>query len=198
MAFMSLMLYVTFNPKIIFDRYKEYDEAKHLESFNYRMKSNRSVQLILNEILDDVGGSRCYVLEMHNGKANSTGLSFNYGSLTYEVTRDSVESVREDYSDFSLERYPLAFWVYENGYWCGTVDDLMKIDRKLALKFEANDTYAAIATTIYGIKSEIGFVGVSFGPEFENLDKATILNKLRKYANQISPFLDGDYIGLNN
>ena len=131
---------------------------------------------------------------MHNGKQNSSGLSFNYGSLTYECTVDTAWSVREDYVEFSLDRYPITMYVYENGYWYGSTDDLMCLDRKLALKLEANDAYFLSVTTIYGIKSEIGFLGVTFGPNGCPLDEETLPNKMRKYASQLSPFLDGENV----
>jgi outer membrane protein OmpA-like peptidoglycan-associated protein len=193
MVFMSVMLMITFNPTIVFDKYREYDEYKHAQSFNYRMKSSKTVSLMLKDMLGELGGIRAFVIEMHNGKSNSTGLSFNYGSQTYEELADNIESVREDYSDFSLDRYPIIMKIYDEGYWAGTVEDMKKIDKRLALKLESNDAYYIAVTTIYGMKSEIGFLGITFSKDsFKNTPD--MQNKLRKYATQLSPFLDGERV----
>ena len=150
MVFISVMLMITFNPTILFDKYREYDEYKHAQSFNY-------------------------------------------GSQTYEELADNIESVREDYSDFSLDRYPIIMKIYDEGYWAGTIEEMKKIDKRLALKLESNDAYYIAVTTIYGMKSEIGFLGITFTKDsFKNMPD--MQNKLRKYATQLSPFLDGERV----
>jgi hypothetical protein len=54
----------------------------------------------------------------------------------------------------------------------------------------ANDgAYLAIAM-IYGIKSEIGFLGITFSQETE--DKTDLRKILAKYSSMISPLLDGE------
>lgn len=194
LIFMSLVLTVAFNPSIVFDKYREYDEMKHAQSFNYRMKSNKATQLILKDILEETKAQRCLIIEMHNGKSNSTGLSFNYGTATYECVNDSVESIREDYTEFTLERYPLMMKVYDEGQWCGTTDELMQYDKKLAMKLKSNDTYGIAITTIYGIRSEIGFLVLSFGETHSKCNREEMANMMRKYAAEISPLLDGERI----
>ena len=195
MVFMSFAIMLAMNPSIIFDKYRAYDDQKHTESFNYRMKSTKTVQLMLKECLYETGGIRCFIVEMHNGKTNSSGLSFNYGSMTYEVDADSVFSIQEDYSEFSLERYNLISYVYENGYWCGNVEDMCDIDEKLSMKLRANDTYGVAISMIYGTKNEIGFIGISFDENgCMTHDHTEVKKLLTKYAMQIAPFLDGDNV----
>ena len=191
MVFMSIMVTITLNPGIIFDKYSTYAEERHAQSFEYRMKSSKAVQLMLHDIRDDFSAMRVFVIELHNGKSNPTGLSFNFGSLTYEVLSHDATSVREDYSDFSLERYPFIMQLYEDGYWEGYTSDLKKIDKRLALKLESNDVYYVAFTSIYGMNREIGFLGITFS-EQEYKQIPNLSNKLRKYATQLSPFLDGE------
>ena len=192
MVFMSITLLFSLNPSIIFDKYREYDEQKHTESFNYRMRSQKAVQLLLKELMGEVHSTRCFVIELHNGKTNAAGLSFNYGSLTYECLNDTTESIMEDYSDFSLERFPITAYLYENGFWCGTTEELRSVDKKLAVRLESNGTYGIAFTTIYGIKNEIGFLGISFDRNKSGCDRNFVSNKIRKYANELSPLLDGE------
>ena len=195
LVFMSVMVSIALNPTVVFDKYKEYEELKHQQSFDYRMKSSPAVQAILDNSVTKLNALRAFVIELHNGKANSTGLSFNYGSMTYEsLNGDSVGSVKEDYSDFSLDRYPMVMKVYEDGLWYGTVSSVEKIDKKLGFKMEGNEADYMIVTSIYGVKSEIGFFGVTYkGEGPTDIQKA--INEVRKIANQLSPLLDGDCIG---
>lgn len=191
MIFISYTTYLTFNPSIMFKRYSEYEAKKHNESFEYRMESAPVVQSVIDNMVIETGALRTFVIEMHNGKYNSSGLSFNYGSLTYEATRDGVESIREDYDDFTLERYPFLYKVYKLGKWSGTVVELMKIDKRLALKLQANNAYYISLSVIYGSKNEIGFIGATFSKD-DVIQKNKIENLIYRYAGKIAPYLDGE------
>jgi hypothetical protein len=191
MLFVSYATYISLNPSVIFEKYREYEEARHDESFNYRMKVIPIVQSYVDNLLLDIKADRSYIIEMHNGKYNPTGLSFNYGSLTYESLNDSIQSVREDYADFTLERYPVLVKAYKDGYWAGSLDELRTIDKSIALKMEANGCKYAAITIIYGSKRDIGFLGVSFvNKPPKNKDEISIA--LKKYSSKISPYLDGE------
>ena len=193
LIFMSMVLTLVFNPNIIFDKYREYDELRHTESFNRRMKANKAMQLELKDIVSNMRAYRGFVIELHNGKVNSTGLSFNYGGMTYEALgSDTIISVAEDYADFTLDRYPILMKVYDEGYWCGTTDDLAKLDKRMALRLESNNAYGIVLTTIYGVKSEIGFLGITYNEMPPNIKVDGTANLMRKYAAQIAPLLDGD------
>ena len=193
LIFMSMVLTLVFNPSLIFDKYIEYDEIRHTESFNQRMKANKAMQLELKEIVSEMQAYRGFVIELHNGKVNSTGLSFNYGALTYEaLANDTIASVAEEYADFTLDRYPVLMKVYDEGYWCGTTDELAKFDKRMALRLESNNVSGIILTTIYGVKSEIGFLGVTYDVMPMNIKTNRTANIMHKYAAQIAPLLDGD------
>lgn len=190
MLFISYATYLSFNPSILFERYEKYELEQHYEMFDYRMNSIPYVQTNLNSLLHETDATRAYIIELHNGKSNSAGLSFNYGTLTYESNVEGSYSIREDYTEFSLERYPLLVKIYHDGFWCGNVEELSLIDKRLAHKMCANDgAYLAIAM-IYGIKSEIGFLGITFSQEPE--DKTNLRKILAKHSSMISPLLDGE------
>lgn len=196
MVFISYTTYIALNPSVIFDRYMEYEEQRHTESFNYRMESTPIVQSLMDNMVNETGALRGFVIEMHNGKYNSSGLSFNYGSLTYESDRQGTESVKEDYLDFTLDRYPLLSLVHREGKWNGTIEELESIDKRLALKLESNEAYYVYLSMIYGSKREIGFIGLTFSKEdainIENVEKI-----LYRYTGKISPYLDGEKVKRN-
>ena len=192
MLFISYATYLSFNPSILFERYEKYESERHYEMFDYRMHALPYVEKNLNSLLHETDAMRAYIIEMHNGKANSAGLSFNYGTMTYEADNDCCLSIREDYAEFSLERYPLLVKVYSDGFWSGTIDEIAAIDKRLAHKVCANDGgYIALAM-IYGIKSEIGFLGIAFTEKPEN--DSELRKILYKYTSMISPLLDGEKV----
>ena len=187
--FTAYAVHIGTHPDIIFEKYEEYAEQRHAESFYYRMKASPQIQSYIDQMRLECNGMRTFIIEMHNGKYNAAGLSFNYGALTYESVSEGYDSVLDDYIDFSLERYPTLGRIYEEGYWSGTVDELMEYDKHLALKLKSNDVEYFAATMIYGTKGDIGFIGVTYGHTDINVAKTKQV--LVKYAMKISPLLDG-------
>lgn len=185
-------VYLANNPSIIYDNYCEYIEYKHSQSFKYRMETTPKVQSILNDMVMETNAMRGFVVELHNGKYNSAGLSFNYGSMTYESLRADAESVMEDYADFSLERFPIILKAYNNGQWCGRIEELSRFDKRIALRLESNNVKYLYLKTIYGINDVIGFIGITYGNEDDNVDADEVGAILNKYASRISPLLDGE------
>jgi hypothetical protein len=194
MVFISYTTYLTLNPSIMFDRFAEYAEEKHRESFDQRMKASPMIQIVLDNIREETNASRVFIIEMHNGKYNSTGLSFNYGSLTYESLSDSVMSIMEDYADFTLERYPILGKVYIDNKWYGTINELAFIDRRLSLKLEANGSSYIALHIIYGMKSEVGFLCVEYNNENNVIPEHDIDTAVHKALPKLSKYLDGDNI----
>ena len=188
--FISYTTYLTANPSIIFDRYRTYEDEKHKASFNYRMESSTKILNYMNELVEDSKSTRAFIIELHNGKYNSTGLSFNFGSLTYEALRNGAESIQEDYADFTLDRYSFILHLCKNGYWSGSIDDIESIDPKMAYKLRSNNVQYMCVMPIYGETAEIGFIGISYTDEDSKMP-SNVRNILFKYSQIISPLLDG-------
>lgn len=184
--------YFVEHPEKIMDRITKYSEEKHAKSFAYRMESSPKIEDCLDKLVLESDAARAFIIEMHNGKYNSAGLSFNYGAMNYESVNEGIESVRDDYVDFTLERFQLCYKVYKDGFWSGTIDELSKVDKRLALRMRSNDTrtdYLAVVM-IYGENSEIGFLGITYH-KGDEIDEEKTHKLLMKYAAQLSPLLDG-------
>lgn len=188
-AFFSYMIYITTHPQVIFEKYEEYSEKIHSESFNKRIKASPQIQSCLNEMRYETDAYRCFVIEMHNGKYNAAGLSFNYGALTYESAADTTSSVIDDYLDFALERYPILLAIHSDGYWEGTADELVKIDKHLGMKIRSNGSEYIALRLLYGENGEIGFIGLTYSEPEPKTKKLRVY--LTKYGAKISPLLGG-------
>ena len=159
---------VFINQKVIINKIvKEHNKemqtatAKKLE---FRIKEvNPRVDGILYKLLLKTKADRAFVIEMHNGTDNPTGLPFAFGDMTYEkLGNDSVQSVIYEYEKINLSTLPLATYLGRNKRFVGSIEDLSKIDSRLAKKMTINGCKYIGIYSIRGSDLEIGWVGVSY------------------------------------
>ena len=135
------VVFFTLNPTYLLDKIDKFQVDKHSEAINKRVQSDKDVRLLLERLLESTDADRAWLVEFHNGSSNiATGLPFLYGSMRIEATRDSILSIEDDYSDFSLSRYPLMYKLMQDGYYYGSVDSIVNIDKRLyyKMKFSTN------------------------------------------------------------
>lgn len=162
----------------------------HDKALGKRQEIKPKIDDILNSTLDYLNASRVFIIEMHNGTNNVSGLPFLYGEMTYEVASDGVEHVDEDYINVSLSRFTLPYKLESTHIWLGSVDELKKIDEKLALKLASNDvTYLAISH-IHGIRNELGFFGITYCKNTEPKSRDIIMTKMVESSQKLSTLLD--------
>lgn len=157
------VVFFTLNPTYLLDKIDKFQVDKHSEAISKRMQSDKDVRLILERLLEITDADRAWLVEFHNGSSNiATGLPFLYGSMRIEATRDSILNIEDDYSDFSLSRYPLMYKLMQDGYYYGSVDSIVNIDKRLYYKMKSNNVNQFAALTLYDGNSPIGVIGLSF------------------------------------
>lgn len=173
----------------VFDK----QQVEHDLAMEQRRKIDPKVGLELTNLIIDTKCSRSYVIEVHNGGANTSGLSFRYGEMTYEETNQGVFSVAEDYKEFNLSRFPFVIHLYNNRYWAGSMDDMAKIDKHMSLRMRSNDAKYAAFVMMYGSNGkEIGFIGVSYTYDYNPTpeERAKLRNHIEAAANKVVFDLD--------
>ena len=197
MFFVSgIIIYCTFNPEDMFERYDRYVETKHNASTEYRIESGPKVKFYLNQMVKELNADRAYVMEYHNGKSNPSGLQWQYADMTF--LNDESEDILDEYQNISLVRYAFAYRLYETGFYSGTVRNIGNFDKRLALRLEANDVAYISAMMLYGENlCGIGFLGVSYKNE-PSLKPEEIQKILTKYTIAIAPLLDGTNAMIKN
>lgn len=157
------VVFFTLNPTYLLDKIEQLQVDKHSEAISKRVQSDKDVRLILERLLEITDADRAWLVEFHNGSSNiATGLPFLYGSMRIEATRDSILNIEDDYSDFSLSRYPLMYKLMQDGYYYGSVDSIINIDKRLYYKMKSNNVNEFAALTLYDGNSPIGVIGLSF------------------------------------
>lgn len=192
--FASYFIYLTFNPEIIIEKYVKYKTEQHDSAVAYRKKNDPLIRMHLKELLFETDADRAFIIELHNGTTNNSGLPFYYGDMTYEEVATDVSHVDEDYHDFSLQRFPFFGKLFNDGSWYGHVDSLNIIDEKLALRLKSNGSCEIGTVIIYGREKEIGFIGISFTKKCGEHDEVKMKKIIRKYGQKIAPYLDASYI----
>ena len=200
----SILLYVMFNinniPEIIEDIIhtdKIEEVASHDAAIEVRKNIKPQIDEILTNTLNAVNADRVFVLEMHNGTNNTSGLPFLYVEMTYCQVAENVHHIDEDYINLNLSRFDFPLYLEQNHHWYGSIDDLKKIDPKMAMRLESNGAKYFAILTIQGIKNELGYFGVSFTHDvtIDNTDELMI--KLTHATQKISTLLDKSTIEID-
>lgn len=186
----SIMVYVATNPVVVFERYDEYVSEKHNASIDYRMETAPIIRAYLNQLSAEAGAERTYILEFHNGKANPSGLQWQFGDLTF--INDGTDDISDEIQNVSLSRYNFANVVHDNGCWMGSIDDLISVDERFYNRLRVNGGQYFAFQMMYGSDMrEIGVLGVTFmTDEVSNIDEQKLQTIIHKYASSMSPLLD--------
>lgn len=188
-VFFSWMTYIALNPGVVFEKYEKYISEVHNASIDYRMESAPVIRAYLNQLSMESGAERAYILEFHNGKSNPSGLQWQFGDLTF--INDGTDDISDEIQNVSLSRYNFANLVHEDGYWAGSIDELINIDERFYNRMRLNGGKYFAFQMIYGTDMrEIGILGISFIDGDNILDRTHALMMVHKYASAISPLLD--------
>lgn len=160
----------------------------HNEGTEIRTRINPEVNNLLTRMIYEMDCDRAIALEMHNGKENPTGLPFLYCDANYEETRDRTPYVGDEYINLNMSKYSFPTYLYEHTYYIGSVEDLYAIDKKLAMRLEANET-KYIAVILMRTTVDIGFLMISY-VEPPTHTRQEILSKLTYYVQEIGVYLD--------
>lgn len=156
------------NQKVIVEKilaeHKKEAQLENANNLQFRVKYvTPRVDAILYKLLAETKADRAWVIEMHNGIDNPTGLPFAFGDMTYEkMSNDTVPSVLIDYDRVNLSAYPISTYVIKNKKFVGNIDELKKIDKRMSMRVETNNIHYLVIYCITGIDVEIGWVGLSY------------------------------------
>lgn len=172
--------------KIIVEQ-KQANQINESKKLNFRVSEvNPRVDAILYKLMANTDADRVFVLEMHNGTDNPSGLPFAFCDMTYErVSDDSIEPVTNEYQRVNLSSFVFPQYLIRNKKYFGPIDDFIKIDRKIGNRIKNN---GAIFIGLYSITSsslEIGWIGLTYKynhPKNEKLVEGCLLDASQKLS----------------
>ena len=157
------VVFFTLNPTYLLEKIENTKTEQHEDAIVKRIKSDGEIRLILERLLNEAEAGRSWLIEFHNGTSNvGSGLPFLFGSMRLEATKEGIIGVEEEYSDFSLSRYPLLSKVLQDGFFYGNIEDIKPLDQKLYYKMKSNDVTEVALLAIYKGNSPLGIVGLTY------------------------------------
>lgn len=187
-TYFSWQFLSAFNYEKMVKEFTEQEMVIHSQNEHIRMVNSEKIRTSMLKLQHKSNADRVSIIEMHNGKENPTGLPFRYCDMTYEIVCDTVPYVSDEYEDINMSKFTFPDYLYSQRYFIGTIQDLKKIDKKLASKLEINDVeYFGIM--LVRNSQEIGFLMVSYESK-PNLTVNEIGSMLSDHAQEIGYYLD--------
>lgn len=190
-AFLSIFFWFVLNPTRGLEVYDEWKRRQHDILMDIRLENAPKIQSLTDKLTYKVGASRVLVLELHNGNTGHGGFPFTKCSATYESLNIGVHPIADYYQDQNLSLIPFANYIFDKGYWCGNVDELIGIDKALCFKMKSNGTEHFSACVIEGVDKPLAIMIVSFDvlPN-EQHDCSVIRESIRHVAMELSVFFE--------
>lgn len=172
----------------VIEKWLSNDNTTHTIGADIRKEINPKVIKTMTKLLYKMEADRVSILEMHNGKENPTALSFTYCDMTYEETMDRIPYISEEYVDLNMSKFTFPSYLYDHRYFIGSVEEIYSIDKKLAMRLDANNIkYCGIILIRTNI--DIGFLMLSY-LDIPNKSNDLILAELSYYVQEIGTYLD--------
>lgn len=168
----------------------EENATEHEEQMSIRKNIQPQIENILMETLLKTGADRAWVIELHNGSSNTAGLPFVHCTMTYEVDKDSIESIDEDYQNLSLSRFKFPLYLHKNKIWYGTIEEFIQVDKKLANRLAVNGVSYMVISTIETTTNELGYFGFTYCNGNMPSDKNIMAMEITSSIQKLSKLLD--------
>lgn len=167
-------------------------EQEHNDALEIRKKIKPDIDKALKEALVSLDADRVFVMEMHNGNNNTSGLPFVYGEMTYEQVRSGIGHIDDDYINLNLSRFSFPLYLEKEHIWQGSMEELANIDDKLAKRLSSNEvTYIAI-THIHGVDNLLGYFGITYCNNKQPKPIKDIVVQLTITTQQLAIMLDAN------
>lgn len=178
--------------KSVVESINKQEREEHDKGSNVREYVSPKINETLIKLVYELHADRAFVIEMHNGKENASSLPFVYLDMTYEEIREdeNVKYVQPHFENININNYTLPWYLSDNMYFIGGLDEIRKIDKRFAVRFEDEGGAYCGLILVRSNGINIGFLGVAYSTPHPEVTDETIHNKLTKYVQDISSLLD--------
>ena len=183
--------YYVFNPGVILEQAQQIQIERHNEAVKARLNADPKIRSYLLEMKDELDADRAYILETHNGGTNLANLPFLYVDLTYAEPRSNLSWLEMEYNNLRLSRYPWANYIFNHGFWFGSISDIEEIDLELNQRLSKEGVSYMGMVMMYGEDSmPSGTLGVVYENDGDRPNDVEVLKIMQKYSNIISNLLE--------
>lgn len=166
------LVIISFNPSKIFQMYEEYQEKIHKEKIEDTFEKQYLIKNNVIELHYATNAMRTLVLCCHNGSESLTGdYQFLKCSALFEECGEN-SSVMEEYQNIHITQFYIFSYLRKNEVFCGTLEELKKIDSKLYYRLLPNGVnYIHIQSLLGEHGNIVGFLVQTWEKEPENKEK---------------------------
>lgn len=176
------VIYLSLNPSILVEKYQEIVEDKHIKELTETTQKSQEIEKELESLLLNLGCERTFLIEYHNSVKSVEGCPWQFGSMNYEEVADNIEYfISDEFTEFITTKYSMTHYINKNNLFIGDINDIKKIDKRLAIKLESSNIKNLAIIGIEGEKLPIGILGVAYG----DIEKNKVISELRKSAIKI-------------
>lgn len=192
-AFAIFLLYwmcvIAFKPSIVFEKYQEWYDKVHNDKIEKTIESHYQIHGHLTDLRYRSGAMRAMILSLHNGSANINGqYQFLKVSALFEECGDYY-SVSDEWNEVHISTFPIFAYLYTNDYFCGSIENVRDIDKKLYHRLAANEVgWIHIEALIGDNDKTIGFLVLTWETEPEG--HLALHNEVYKAASRISRLME--------
>ena len=171
----SITLRICYNPTFIFDKYTEYITQKHNKELYKRAEYDQQVKNLLPIYLYKYNADRVWIIQYHNGI-----MDWQHGTMRFELCSPESKSIKNQYNNFNLTWINLPYYLRENEFFIGDLNQLNSIDPSLCIQFDKNNI-KYIACVVIRDQNEypIGVFGISWKDVPQNID--SLKSKIHDY-----------------
>ena len=149
---------------------------------------------MLEKYMYELKADRAVIFEIHNGKENVTHMPFRFADMSFEKTNDQnkeIAFISNQYQGIHLTDYKIPYYLSDNNYFIGDVDEAKRIDPRFGLLMEKANGHYMCATTLRSNGLDIGFL--AFFYDYEDAPEESreeIQETLKKASTIFSSLLD--------
>lgn len=165
-------------------------EEEHIKNLEQRRQLQPKIDAILESFLVSTRADRAFIVELHNGSNNLNGVPFLHGSVTYETSKEGMDGIDEEYQNISLSRFEMSTYLHKNFEFIGSIEEMKKIDKKMAAKLASNDAKYIAITTLHNGTNEWGWFGVLFNSLDNIPNEKELMSQMMISSQSITKELD--------
>ena len=189
-VFIVFVGYTMLNPTWVIDRYEEIKQIEHSGDLNQRFNQTEKVNAELENIMNKLHAERAFFIEYHNSVKSLEGAPFAFGSMDFETTSDGIQFIGDEYTNFSLTKYRLVNYLFNNSILIGNIDEIKDIDKRLYMKLQSNEIKQIALIEVEGTETPMGILGVTWSKhDVMSTYKEQIKKEIRSGAVRISLLL---------
>lgn len=183
MAIVIWFGFLALNPTYLVEKYEEQQKKEHTEELHKRFDRSKEMTAELNILLNKLHADRVFFIEYHNSIKSLEGAPFAYGSMNFEETSDGIDFIGDEYTNFSLGKYKMVHYLYENLLYVGDLKGMEDLDKRLYLKLVSNGIKQIALIEVEGAEAPLGILGVTWSKHDVMKDyKDSIKRELRSFS----------------